>query len=85
MEREIDNDADVLTLSQFHAALRTVAKKHSEKYNFLLKSGNALLNAVFRLFSLVWSSETIPDSWTDSLLVQLYRGRGSKSNLRSER
>ena len=81
MLERIDNDLEELTYEQFQESLQIVAKKHKNKYSFILKAGNSLLNAIFALFQLVWKSETIPDSWLDSLLIQLYKGKGSKSSL----
>ena len=85
MKEQIEDDLETLNLSQFHAALKKVSVKHNEKYKFILNAGNSLMNAIFRLFSLVWESENIPDSWIDSLLIQLYKGRGSKSNFDNSR
>ena len=79
MQERIVDDLETLSFSQFNDALRKVSLKNNDKYKLILNAGNSLLNAIFRLFSLVWASESIPDSWIDSLVIQLYKGRGSKS------
>ena len=56
-----------------------VATKKSDKYKFILKGGTSLLNALFRLYSLVWNREEIPKDWLNSELVQLPKG-GKPSN-----
>ena len=33
----------------------------------------------------VWKSERLPDQWCSSLLIQLYKGNGSKSDLSNQR
>ena len=70
MTEHVDNDMDELNYVQFTEALTTVAKKHSDKYKFLLKAGQSLLDALFRLFQLVWRHEEIPEKWRESLLLQ---------------
>ena len=70
MIEKIDNDAEELSHHQFNDALNTVAKKHKDKYNFILKAGNSLIDALFRLFQLVWRKEDIPDIWQNSLLLE---------------
>ena len=33
--------------------------------------------ALLNLFKIVWKTEEIPDSWYDTTLIQLFKGRGS--------
>ena len=61
MNESIENDMEELNHSQFEDALKTVAKKHKDKYQFILKAGKSLLDALFRLYQLVWKSENIPE------------------------
>ena len=70
MNEQIDNDEEELSHHQFNDALNTVAKKHKDKYSFILKAGNSLIDALFRLFQLVWRKEDIPDIWRNSLLLE---------------
>ena len=81
MNEVINDDVEELSQEMFFSALKMVAKKHPNKYKFLLKAGKSLLDAVYNLFSIVWKHEILPEGWSDSLLIQLYKGKGSKSNL----
>ena len=72
---------DNLTREQFDKVLRTVERKHKNKYKFILNGGISLKNAIFSLFCSVWKNETIPEVWYNSLLVQIYKGKGSPNNL----
>ena len=54
--------------------------KHPDKYKYILKAGHSLMNALFSLFAMIWKTEVIPDSWMDSELIQLWKGRGLKSD-----
>ena len=81
MLEQVENDMDNLTREQFDKALRTVERKHKNKYKFILNGGISLKNALFSLFCSVWKNETIPEVWYNSLLVQIYKGKGSPNNL----
>ena len=85
MKEYVPNDVEELSHEMFSAALRKVRKRNSEKYKFLVNAGQALLGAVFELFSTVWRTERVPKKWLDSELIQLYKGRGSKNNLENMR
>ena len=56
-------------------------RKKSRKYEFILKGGNSLLAALYKLFQVVWDREVKPDMWCNTVLIQLYKGKGPKSNL----
>ena len=85
MEEHFENDLDEISMSQFSNALKKVSNTHSEKYKFILKGGKSLMNAIYTLFSMVWKREQIPKSWSNSELIQLYKGKGSESDLNNIR
>ena len=60
-------------------------KKKSKKYDFLLKGGNALKNALYYLFENVWKNEEEPDQWRKTNIVQIYKGNGPKDDLGNHR
>ena len=85
MKEIIVNDIEDLTHEQYSRALKAVTSKHSEKYKFIIKGGASLHNALFHLYSHVWNNEEIPKEWFNSELVQLFKGKGSYSDLDSMR
>ena len=64
-------------------ALKELSSKHPEKYKFIIKGGTALHNAIIHVFSIVWRTETIPDSWINT--EQLWKGKGDKNSMLSQR
>ena len=56
-----DEANDMLTNTAFENRLNIIKKKCPEKYNFILHSGEALRNCIFRLFEKVWTPESLPD------------------------
>ena len=84
MKEVLDDDLK-LTKDMFNEALKLVKKKGGHKYDFILKAGNSLLEALFKLYQTVWNSEKKPDSWRDTTVIQLYKGRGLKEDLNNKR
>ena len=76
LEDEISYSEDM-----FREAMKSVAKKGGKKYDFILKGGTSLHNALNKLFKVVWEEEKLPDSWRETMIVQIYKGRGLKSDL----
>ena len=77
----IENDFEELSFEMFSSALKKVSNKHKRRYQFILNGGKSLINALFFLYSTVWKKEIIPDTWYDSLLIQLPKGKPNLNNL----
>ena len=77
MQEVIPDDVDELPDDLFNKVLESLAKKPGEKYQFIVKSGYSLKMALLNLFKIMWKTEEIPDSWYDTTLIQLFKGRGS--------
>ena len=75
MRERLDNDKDKLDRSLFEDTIESVAKKHKDKYKFIIQGGKSLRDAAFSLFSLIWEKEKIPEEWYDSLLIQLHKSK----------
>ena len=41
--------------------------------------------ALYNLFKTVWEKEQKPDKWQNTILLQLYKGRGSRGDLNNQR
>ena len=50
-----------------------------------MKSGQALKSALFNLFKAIWDKDQKPDTWRNTILVQLYKGSGLRENLSNQR
>ena len=85
MEEYNKEDEFDLTREMFSGALERIKKKNANKYAFILKGGQSLTEALFHLFKHVWSSETIPDGWKKTNIVQIYKGKHSRQDLSSYR
>ena len=81
MQEYIEGDIEELTWDMFHKSLRKISQKPGDKYKFILRGGQSLINAIYNILYSVWKTEIIPSDWHKSELVQLFKGRGSISNL----
>ena len=82
-----DESTDNIELSEenFSATFSYLASKPGSKYEFIMKAGNSLRPALFNLCKIVWETEKIPISWSNSRLIQLYKGNGPRSILNNHR
>ena len=81
----VEDDHNELTVEQFERTMSTLLKKKPTKYEFLLKGGYALKKALFHLCRVTWRTEEIPPTWHKSTLVQLYKGKGDRTELENYR
>ena len=82
---EPDDSFENLDKGIFNQTYDRLRKKTGHKYDFLFKAGDSLKPALFNLCKRVWETEDLPDVWSKSTLVQLYKGKGSKQDLQSYR
>ena len=83
--KEDTNDVEELSRDEFEKRLKLLATKSKEKYKFLLKSVEGFKNCIFRLFTQVWNQETKPQQWRNTVIIQLYKGKGEICNFDSQR
>ena len=82
---EDDIEPCELTKDDYLARLGQVAKKHEDKYKFILKSGQGFQNCIFDLFENVWNSEQKPQQWRNTIVIQLFKGKGSINEFTTQR
>ena len=85
MLERLENDLDELSEEMFENTFQTLSKKAGEKYDFIFKGGPALKAALFNLCKCAWASEALPQSWQETKLIQLYKGKGSQNLLQNMR
>ena len=78
---KIENDIKELPIEIFNETIKGLKSKPGNKYDFLIKGGAGLKSALFNLFKTVWKEEKLPNGWTDSTVIQLYKHRGSLNEL----
>jgi hypothetical protein len=84
MEEEVDN-AEQFTIDDFSNLLKKLQKDNKMKYKFILKSGLSYHKCLYKLFKMVWESESKPAQWEQTVAHQLYKGVGVKSSLSNYR
>ena len=82
---EINDDEKELSKEDFDKRLKTLKTKFQEKYKFILKAGDGYKDCLFSLFSNIWGSEDKPQQWRNTVIVQIYKGKGSISDYNSQR
>ena len=85
MMEEYDDDVDEISLEMFNECLEYLWKKKGRKYEFIMKAGYDLKNALFCIFNAVWKREKIPTSWKKTKLVQIFKGKGDFHDLSCQR
>ena len=85
MEEHPEDDIDDIDFSTYNHVLNKMRKKTSKRYEFITKAGESLHLALFNLFRSIWLNEKIPQSWHESILVQLSKGRGRPGDLKNMR
>ena len=81
MEELIPDDMEDLSIERFETTYETLKKSKGTKYQFIMKGGEAMKAALYRLCQTVWISEKLPDRWEKSTLIQLFKGKGLLSVL----
>ena len=74
-----------LTKEIFTKSLETLQKEKRKKYQFILKGGNSLRNALYHLFDKVMESEIIPEDWKKTTILQLVKGKSDFRDLKNMR
>ena len=80
-----DDKEHKFTHEMFAKTLNELKKKHSGKYEFIIRSGNSYKNALFKLFKTVWENEILPEGWKSTSIIQIYKGKGEQTNLNNYR
>ena len=77
----VRNPEDEIEFSDnlFLNALERLKKNNNQKYDFVLKAGEELKQALNKLFKLVWTQEKKPEQWRLTNIIQIYKGRGPKN------
>ena len=70
MSEVLDEPEMALSLDMFHEAIIDLKKSKIEKYQFIIRCGDDLKNA---LFSQVWDTEKKPDQWRLDTLLQIHK------------
>ena len=55
------------------------------KYDTIMKAGNSLYNAQYRLYEVVWNKEKKPDSRRDTVIIPISKGKSSRSDMDNKR
>ena len=69
MNEHFENDVFELTQEMFQVSIKSITSKPGKKYNFIIREGQSLHEALFDLLSSVWKFEIIPKDWHKSTLI----------------
>ena len=83
--RSEDNNEEELLTEAFDNRLKIVQMKAKDKYKFLINSGEAFKKCVYKLFEKIWDQERKPQQWRDTIIVQLFKGKGESSDYNNQR
>ena len=80
-EEDEADDEHELTEDKFEQTYKTLFKRPGEKYKFIMRAGESLKPALLNLCKAVWKTERLPVCWSNTTLVQQYKGKGSRGVL----
>ena len=84
-EEDVVEEYPELNIEEFEKRFEVLKSKCKDKYQFILKSGNGYKKCIFDLFSKIWRVEEKPEQWRNTVIVQLYKGRGEESCFDNQR
>ena len=64
MSETIENYIDELSIDRFNETFKKLTKRPGSKYDFIVKGGQALKAALYKLCQVVWRTEVQPDRWS---------------------
>ena len=82
MEERLENDVE-FSEEMFNKIFKTLSKKGGGKYEEILKGGSSFHAALLKLFEVVWNGEQMPESWRNTVIIPMFKGTGSKSDMNS--
>ena len=80
-----EENQEELSREDFETRFKVLKTKCKEKYKFLLNSGEGYKDCLFNLFSNIWRTEDKPQQWRDTIIIQLYKGKGDASSYDCQR
>ena len=72
-------------MKDFEDRMKVLETKCANKYKFIVNSGEGYRNCLFSMFANIWQTEDKPQQWRNTVIVQLYKGKGSKSDFNCQR
>ena len=84
MNEDIEDDEE-FSHEDFSDLLKHLQKKNKSKYKFILKSGLDYQKCLYKLFKMIWESESKPTQWECTIAHQLFKSKGLKSDLSNYR
>ena len=78
-------DDKELKIEDFRRTLDKMKLKNKKGYDFIVKSGDKYKEAIFEVCRKVIEREEIPEKYDETLLIQLYKGKGMFQDLSNSR
>ena len=72
MHEKVPNDIEELTFEMFGDTFDDLKANKSTKHKFIINGGFAVKESLLKICKVVWKTEKIPESWTETTLIQLY-------------
>ena len=80
-----DETEQEFTKEAFEKRLKIITTTSKEKYKFLVNAGEAFKSCIFNLFQKIWTTECKPQQWRNTMIVQIYKGKGEHSDFNNQR
>ena len=78
-----EHEIEFIAYEMYTKTLKELSQKNGTKYEFILKGGRELKQALFFLYKKVWSNETIPETWTHTTVCQIWKRKGDQRDKRT--
>ena len=81
---------DPSSISETYKAIRKIKAGKAScicsiQPEYIHHAGGEAMRYLTNLFCTIWETETVPEEWHQSIIIPLYKGKGSRSDCRSYR
>ena len=85
MDQKEFREDEELEYGDFERVIKKIRLNNKNVYRDLMKAGDKFRRSVFSFYNLCYTQEKMPESFYDTELLKLYKGKGVRAELKSNR
>lgn len=84
-DHDVIDEREEISEEDFDEAIKKFKKKNKKAYNYIVKAGDSFKEGIFKFMERIHLEENLPSSWENTVLVQIYKGKGARELLENNR
>ena len=85
-----DKDGNKVTISEIKKATKELKKKKAGdrsrmRNEMIIEGGEKIIESIHKMFNIIIRSQTIPEKWKQMTIKSIYKGKGSKQDMKNRR